>query len=154
MKDNWLDALWNEKIRRCGVVDIAEKMREERLRLLVEITTIIIITTTITTIISTIISTNIITASSSPPSSSPPSSSPPSSPPPSSSPSSTPDNHTVCLPAHNPKLQRVYFLFVWPQLADELEPPKQKTSLEISSLRPSISGMHDSTQQHATLVCI
>ena len=28
----WSETLWNEKIRRCGVVDIAEKMREARLR--------------------------------------------------------------------------------------------------------------------------
>jgi hypothetical protein len=29
MKESWLDTLWNEEIRRrCGVVDITEKVRE------------------------------------------------------------------------------------------------------------------------------
>jgi hypothetical protein len=33
MKKSWsLDTLSNEEIRRCGVVDIAEKVREARLR--------------------------------------------------------------------------------------------------------------------------
>ena len=32
MKEGWSETLWNEKIRRCGVVDIAEKVREARLR--------------------------------------------------------------------------------------------------------------------------
>ena len=33
MKENWSDTLWNEEIRRrCEVVDIAEKVREARLR--------------------------------------------------------------------------------------------------------------------------
>ncbi len=32
MKESWSETLWNEEIRRCGVVDIAEKMREARLR--------------------------------------------------------------------------------------------------------------------------
>jgi hypothetical protein len=32
MKESWSEILWNEKIRRCEVVDIAEKMREARLR--------------------------------------------------------------------------------------------------------------------------
>jgi hypothetical protein len=32
MKESWSETLWNEEIRRCGVVDIAEKVREARLR--------------------------------------------------------------------------------------------------------------------------
>jgi hypothetical protein len=33
MKESWSETLWNEKIRRrCGVVDIAEKAREAKLR--------------------------------------------------------------------------------------------------------------------------
>jgi hypothetical protein len=32
MKESWSETLWNEKIRRCRVVDIAEKVREARLR--------------------------------------------------------------------------------------------------------------------------
>ena len=32
MKESWSETLWNEEVRRCGVVDIAEKMREARLR--------------------------------------------------------------------------------------------------------------------------
>jgi hypothetical protein len=32
MKDSWSEILSNEEIRRCGVVDIAEKGREARLR--------------------------------------------------------------------------------------------------------------------------
>ena len=32
MKESWSETLWNEKIRRCGVVDIAEKVEEARLR--------------------------------------------------------------------------------------------------------------------------
>jgi hypothetical protein len=33
MKESWLETLWNEEIRRrCGAVDIAEKVREARLR--------------------------------------------------------------------------------------------------------------------------
>jgi hypothetical protein len=32
MKESWSDTLWNEEIRRCGVLDIAEKMREARLK--------------------------------------------------------------------------------------------------------------------------
>ncbi len=33
LKENWSETLWNEEIRRrCGVVDIAEKVREARLR--------------------------------------------------------------------------------------------------------------------------
>jgi hypothetical protein len=33
MKESWSETLWNEEIRRRrGVVDIAEKMREARLR--------------------------------------------------------------------------------------------------------------------------
>ena len=32
MKESLPETLWNEKIRRCGVVDIAEKVREARLR--------------------------------------------------------------------------------------------------------------------------
>jgi hypothetical protein len=31
MKESWLET-WNEGIRRCGVVDITEKVREARLR--------------------------------------------------------------------------------------------------------------------------
>jgi hypothetical protein len=31
-EDCWSDTPWNEKIRRCRVVDIAEKVREARLR--------------------------------------------------------------------------------------------------------------------------
>jgi hypothetical protein len=33
MKESCSETLWNEEIRRCGVVDIAEKVREARLRL-------------------------------------------------------------------------------------------------------------------------
>ena len=33
MKESWSEILWNEEIRRrCGVVDIAEKVRKTRLR--------------------------------------------------------------------------------------------------------------------------
>ena len=32
MKESRSEILWNEGIRRCGVVDIAKKVREERLR--------------------------------------------------------------------------------------------------------------------------
>jgi hypothetical protein len=33
MKESWSETLWNEEIRRrCGVVDITEKMMEARLR--------------------------------------------------------------------------------------------------------------------------
>jgi hypothetical protein len=32
MKESWSETLWNEEIRRCCVVDIAEKMREVILR--------------------------------------------------------------------------------------------------------------------------
>jgi hypothetical protein len=32
MKESWSEILWNEEIRRCGVVDIAEKVREALLR--------------------------------------------------------------------------------------------------------------------------
>jgi hypothetical protein len=33
MKESWSDTSWNEEIRRrCGVVDITEKVREARLR--------------------------------------------------------------------------------------------------------------------------
>jgi hypothetical protein len=32
MKESWSETLWNEEIRRCGVVDNAEKVREARLR--------------------------------------------------------------------------------------------------------------------------
>jgi hypothetical protein len=33
MKESWSETLWNEEIRRrCEVIDIAEKMREARLR--------------------------------------------------------------------------------------------------------------------------
>jgi hypothetical protein len=32
MKKSWPDTLWNEEIRRCGVVEIAEKAWEARLR--------------------------------------------------------------------------------------------------------------------------
>ena len=32
MKESQSEILWNEEIRRCGVVDIAEKMMEGRLR--------------------------------------------------------------------------------------------------------------------------
>jgi hypothetical protein len=33
MKESWSETLWNEEIRRrCGVVDIAEKVRDARLR--------------------------------------------------------------------------------------------------------------------------
>ena len=33
MKESWSETLWNEEIRRrCGVVDIVEKVREARLR--------------------------------------------------------------------------------------------------------------------------
>ena len=32
MKESWSETLWNEEIRRCGVVNIAEKIREARLR--------------------------------------------------------------------------------------------------------------------------
>ena len=32
MKASWPETLWNEEIRRCEVVDIAEKMREAKLR--------------------------------------------------------------------------------------------------------------------------
>jgi hypothetical protein len=31
MKESWSEILWNEVIKRCGVVDIAEKVREARL---------------------------------------------------------------------------------------------------------------------------
>jgi hypothetical protein len=32
MKESWPEILWIEEIRRCGVVDIAEKVREAMLR--------------------------------------------------------------------------------------------------------------------------
>jgi hypothetical protein len=32
MKESWSEILWNEEIRRCGMVDIAEKVKETRLR--------------------------------------------------------------------------------------------------------------------------
>jgi hypothetical protein len=32
MKESWSETLWNEEIRRSGVVGIAEKIREARLR--------------------------------------------------------------------------------------------------------------------------
>jgi hypothetical protein len=32
MKESWSETLWNEEIRRCEVVDFAEKVREARLR--------------------------------------------------------------------------------------------------------------------------
>ena len=32
MKESWSEILWNEEIRRCGVIDIAEKVREALLR--------------------------------------------------------------------------------------------------------------------------
>ena len=32
MKESWSEISWNEEIRRCGVVDIAEKVRKARLR--------------------------------------------------------------------------------------------------------------------------
>jgi hypothetical protein len=33
MKESWLETTWNKEIRRrCGVLDIAEKVREARLR--------------------------------------------------------------------------------------------------------------------------
>ncbi len=32
MTENWSKTLWNEEIRRCGVVDIVEKMKEARLK--------------------------------------------------------------------------------------------------------------------------
>jgi hypothetical protein len=32
MKESWSETLWNEEIRRCGVVDIVEKAIEARLR--------------------------------------------------------------------------------------------------------------------------
>ena len=32
MKENWSETLWNEEIRRCGVEDIVEKMKEAKLR--------------------------------------------------------------------------------------------------------------------------
>jgi hypothetical protein len=33
MKERWLETTWNKEIRRrCGVLDIAEKVREARLR--------------------------------------------------------------------------------------------------------------------------
>jgi hypothetical protein len=32
MKESWSETLWNEEIRRYKVVDIAEKVREARLR--------------------------------------------------------------------------------------------------------------------------
>jgi hypothetical protein len=33
MKESWLETLWNEEIKsKCGVVDIAEKVRKGRLR--------------------------------------------------------------------------------------------------------------------------
>jgi hypothetical protein len=31
-KKSWSEISWNEEIRRCGVVDITEKVREARLR--------------------------------------------------------------------------------------------------------------------------
>jgi hypothetical protein len=31
MKESWSET-WNEEIKRCGVVDIAEKMRDPKLR--------------------------------------------------------------------------------------------------------------------------
>ena len=32
MKESWSETLWNEEIRRYGVVDVAKKVREVRLR--------------------------------------------------------------------------------------------------------------------------
>jgi hypothetical protein len=32
MKESWSETLWNEDVRRCGVIDIAEKVREAKLR--------------------------------------------------------------------------------------------------------------------------
>ena len=32
MKENWLETLWNEEIRRCVEVDIAKKMKKARMR--------------------------------------------------------------------------------------------------------------------------
>jgi hypothetical protein len=32
MKEIWLEILWNEEIRRCGVVDIERNAREARMR--------------------------------------------------------------------------------------------------------------------------
>jgi hypothetical protein len=32
MKESWSETSWNEEIRRCGVVDFAEKVSEARLR--------------------------------------------------------------------------------------------------------------------------
>jgi hypothetical protein len=32
MKESWSETLWNEEMRRCEVVDIAEKVRKTRLR--------------------------------------------------------------------------------------------------------------------------
>ena len=32
MKESWSETLWNEEIRRCEVIDIAEKVKETRFR--------------------------------------------------------------------------------------------------------------------------
>jgi hypothetical protein len=32
MTESWSETLWNEEIRRCGVIDIAEKVKDGRLR--------------------------------------------------------------------------------------------------------------------------
>ncbi len=33
MKESWSETLWNEEIRRCVVVDIAEKMKESKVEM-------------------------------------------------------------------------------------------------------------------------
>ncbi len=32
MNESWSETLWNEEIKRCGLVDIAEEMKKARLR--------------------------------------------------------------------------------------------------------------------------
>ena len=32
MKESWSETLWNEEMRRCEVLDIAEKMKKDRSR--------------------------------------------------------------------------------------------------------------------------